>query len=74
VNRSRFGLEVVKAAIEVFGENVSVKVSPAGGYNDMGYTFRLGVVGRFFADLLGTNLKDATSGNPRYLSIFPFRG
>lgn len=35
-NRARFGLEVLKAAIEVFGENVGIKVSPAGGYNDVG--------------------------------------
>ncbi|RDB18145.1 Artemisinic aldehyde Delta(11(13)) reductase [Hypsizygus marmoreus] len=35
-NRSRFGLEVLKAAIEVFGENVAIKLSPAGGYNDVG--------------------------------------
>ena len=44
VNRSRFGLEVVKAAMEVFGENVSLKVSPAGGYNDMGYVFSFGYI------------------------------
>ena len=36
-NRSRFGLEVLKAAKEVFGRNVSIKLSPAGGYNDVGY-------------------------------------
>ena len=47
VNRSRFGLEVVKAVIKVFGENVSVKVSPAGGYNDMGYIFHSAVMRRF---------------------------
>ncbi|KAJ7356714.1 hypothetical protein DFH08DRAFT_463715 [Mycena albidolilacea] len=35
-NRSRFGLEVLKAVIEVFGADVAVKLSPAGGYNDMG--------------------------------------
>ncbi|KAF8997115.1 hypothetical protein BDQ17DRAFT_1248994 [Cyathus striatus] len=35
-NRSRFGLEVIKAVKEVFGENVSIKLSPAGGYNDVG--------------------------------------
>ncbi|TFK38154.1 hypothetical protein BDQ12DRAFT_651893 [Crucibulum laeve] len=35
-NRSRFGLEVLKALIEVFGKNVAVKLSPAGGYNDVG--------------------------------------
>jgi 2,4-dienoyl-CoA reductase-like NADH-dependent reductase (Old Yellow Enzyme family) len=36
-NRSRFGLEVLKAVKEVFGRNVSIKLSPAGGYNDVGY-------------------------------------
>ncbi|KAJ7197366.1 hypothetical protein GGX14DRAFT_536843 [Mycena pura] len=35
-NRARFGLEVLKALVEVFGSNVSLKVSPAGGFNDMG--------------------------------------
>ncbi|KAG2008546.1 NADH:flavin oxidoreductase/NADH oxidase [Coprinopsis cinerea AmutBmut pab1-1] len=35
-NRSRFGLEVLKALKESFGNNVAVKLSPAGGYNDMG--------------------------------------
>ncbi|KAJ8077586.1 hypothetical protein AAF712_009067 [Marasmius tenuissimus] len=36
-NRARFALEVVKAAIEVWGPNrVAIKLSPTGGYNDMG--------------------------------------
>ncbi|KAF7304947.1 Oxidored-FMN domain-containing protein [Mycena kentingensis (nom. inval.)] len=35
-NRARFALETLKALVEVFGSNVSVKLSPAGGYNDMG--------------------------------------
>lgn len=35
-NRARLGLEVLKALVEVFGSNVALKVSPAGGYNDMG--------------------------------------
>ncbi|KAJ6626993.1 FMN-linked oxidoreductase [Mycena sp. CBHHK59/15] len=35
-NRASFGLEALKVLIEVFGENVAMKVSPAGGYNDMG--------------------------------------
>ncbi|KAJ7806162.1 hypothetical protein B0H14DRAFT_3768845 [Mycena olivaceomarginata] len=35
-NRSRFGLEVLKAVIKVFGADVAVKLSPAGGFNDMG--------------------------------------
>ena len=35
-NRSRFGLEVLKALVDVFGRNVSLKLSPSGGYNDVG--------------------------------------
>ncbi|KAF7353647.1 Artemisinic aldehyde Delta(11(13)) reductase [Mycena venus] len=35
-NRARFALETLKALIEVFGHNVSIKLSPSGGYNDMG--------------------------------------
>jgi len=35
-NRARFGLEALKVLKEVFGNNVGVKLSPAGGYNDMG--------------------------------------
>jgi len=35
-NRSRFGLEVLKVLKEVYGEDVSLKVIPVGGYNDMG--------------------------------------
>ncbi|KAG5646395.1 hypothetical protein DXG03_003718 [Asterophora parasitica] len=35
-NRARFGLEVLKALVEVFGENVALKSNPAGGYNDVG--------------------------------------
>ncbi|KAJ7629344.1 hypothetical protein B0H17DRAFT_1109874 [Mycena rosella] len=35
-NRARFGLEALKALIEVFGANVGIKLSPTGGYNDIG--------------------------------------
>ncbi|KAF9254587.1 FMN-linked oxidoreductase [Marasmius fiardii PR-910] len=36
-NRCRFGLEVLKVFIEVYGaDRVAIKLSPAGGYNDMG--------------------------------------
>ncbi|ESK85807.1 nadh:flavin oxidoreductase nadh oxidase [Moniliophthora roreri MCA 2997] len=36
-NRSRFGLEVLKAVSEIFGsDRVGIKLSPCGGYNDMG--------------------------------------
>ncbi|KAF5317030.1 hypothetical protein D9611_003587 [Ephemerocybe angulata] len=37
-NRSRFGLEILKAVKTVFGKNVAIKLSPTGGYNDMGMT------------------------------------
>ena len=36
-NRARFGLEILKTFKEVYGNNVGLKVSPSGGYNDMGY-------------------------------------
>ncbi|KAJ7812635.1 hypothetical protein B0H14DRAFT_3752193 [Mycena olivaceomarginata] len=35
-NRTRFALEILKELIEVWGPDVALKVSPAGGYNDMG--------------------------------------
>ena len=35
-NRARFGLEVLKAIKEVYGNNVGLKITPCGGYNDMG--------------------------------------
>ncbi|KAJ7138182.1 flavoprotein NADH-dependent oxidoreductase [Mycena epipterygia] len=35
-NRARFALETLKALIEVWGPNVALKISPAGGYNYMG--------------------------------------
>lgn len=35
-NRARFGLEVLKALKQVYGNNIGIKLSPCGGYNDMG--------------------------------------
>ncbi|KAJ7718637.1 hypothetical protein B0H16DRAFT_421664 [Mycena metata] len=35
-NRARFALETLKVLIEVWGADVAIKLSPAGGYNDMG--------------------------------------
>ncbi|KAK7035738.1 Artemisinic aldehyde Delta(11(13)) reductase [Favolaschia claudopus] len=35
-NRARFALETLKVLIEVYGPDVAIKLSPAGGYNDMG--------------------------------------
>ncbi|KAJ7491153.1 flavoprotein NADH-dependent oxidoreductase [Mycena latifolia] len=39
-NRARFALETLKALIEVYGPDVALKLSPAGGYNDMGMTLQ----------------------------------
>lgn len=37
-NRCRFPLELLKACVSVFGKGrVAIKLSPTGGYNDMGY-------------------------------------
>lgn len=35
-NRARFPLEILKTLVSVFGNNVAIKLSPAGGYNDVG--------------------------------------
>ncbi|KAE9392250.1 flavo protein NADH-dependent oxidoreductase [Gymnopus androsaceus JB14] len=36
-NRSRFGLQVLERLISVFGKDrIGIKISPCGGYNDMG--------------------------------------
>ncbi|KAJ7671022.1 hypothetical protein B0H17DRAFT_989380 [Mycena rosella] len=35
-NRARFAIETLKALIEVWGPDVALRISPAGGYNDMG--------------------------------------
>ncbi|KAF8146650.1 hypothetical protein K438DRAFT_2093035 [Mycena galopus ATCC 62051] len=35
-NRTRFTLEILKELVAVWGSDVAVKISPAGGYNDMG--------------------------------------
>ncbi|KAF8882046.1 hypothetical protein CPB84DRAFT_1751013 [Gymnopilus junonius] len=35
-NRARFAFETIKVLQEVYGKNVSVKATPAGGFNDIG--------------------------------------
>ncbi|KAF9009984.1 hypothetical protein BDQ17DRAFT_1406198 [Cyathus striatus] len=39
-NRSRFGLEVLKAVKEVWGNDVGIKLGPASSYNDVGMPLR----------------------------------
>lgn len=50
-NRARFGLEALKVLREVFGPNVGVKLSPAGGYNDVGYVTLIQILSRYRAIL-----------------------
>ncbi|KAK2467549.1 hypothetical protein APHAL10511_000404 [Amanita phalloides] len=56
-NRARFALETLKALKDVFGNNVAIKLSPSGGYNDMGMPLQdtLDTFGYFIteADKLG---------------------
>ena len=36
-NRARFGLEILKELVSIWGsKRVAIRLSPAGGYNDMG--------------------------------------
>ncbi|KAK7455750.1 hypothetical protein VKT23_010782 [Stygiomarasmius scandens] len=52
-NRSRFGLEILKAVMEVFGPGrVGVKLTPAGGYNDVGMPLQetLNTLGYFITE------------------------
>ncbi|KAF8882047.1 flavoprotein NADH-dependent oxidoreductase [Gymnopilus junonius] len=69
-NRARFALETLKALQEVYGKNVSVKVSPAGGYNDMGMPIdeTLDTYKYYFAELDKLGLSYITL--VRYLPIF----
>ena len=64
-NRARFGLAVLKAMKESFGADVAVKVSPAGGYNDIGYVTLLWMIIPF----LKICLQDAPRRHPRDLHL-----
>lgn len=36
-NRTRFGLEIIKVLVEIWGPaRVGIKINPCGGYNDVG--------------------------------------
>ncbi|TFK38125.1 hypothetical protein BDQ12DRAFT_723485 [Crucibulum laeve] len=61
-NRARFGLEVLKAMIEVYGKNVAVKLSPAGGNNDVGMPLQetLDTFGHFITEADKLNLSHIT--------------
>ncbi|KAJ7643553.1 hypothetical protein FB45DRAFT_1020389 [Roridomyces roridus] len=62
-NRARFALDTLKAVIEVFGPDVAIKVSPAGGYNDMGMPLQETI------DTFGYLLREAGKLNLAYVCL-----
>ncbi|KAJ3511993.1 hypothetical protein NLJ89_g3778 [Agrocybe chaxingu] len=73
-NRSRFGLEVLKALIEVFDRDVAIKLSPTGGYNDVGMPLQetLKTFTYFIseADKLGISYIVLLRHSPRYDPVY----
>ncbi|KAJ7140441.1 hypothetical protein C8R46DRAFT_1013582 [Mycena filopes] len=65
-NRTRFALETLKALIEVFGANVAVKLSPAGGYNDMGMPLQDTI------DTFGHLLREADTLGLAYIALMRY--
>lgn len=65
-NRSRFGLEVVKILIDIWGaDRVAIKLTPAGGYNDQGYVTAM----KLRHGVLTHNLQDAAEGDYRHVYL-----
>ncbi|KAJ7639459.1 flavoprotein NADH-dependent oxidoreductase [Roridomyces roridus] len=62
-NRARFALETLKALIEVYGPDVSIKLSPAGGYNDMGMPLQETI------DTYGYLLREANKLGLSYITL-----
>ncbi|KIO32292.1 hypothetical protein M407DRAFT_67035 [Tulasnella calospora MUT 4182] len=67
-NRARFGLEIAKALVDIWGPgHVGVKISPSGGYNDMGMTLddTLSTYNYYIKELLALNVAYITIGRYR---------
>ncbi|KAJ7739648.1 flavoprotein NADH-dependent oxidoreductase [Mycena maculata] len=62
-NRARFALDTLKALIEVFGPDVSIKISPAGGYNDVGMPLQETI------DTFGYLLREANKLGLSYVTL-----
>ncbi|KAJ7453197.1 hypothetical protein FB451DRAFT_1281986 [Mycena latifolia] len=62
-NRARFALEILKALIEVWGPDVALKLSPAGGYNDMGMPLQETI------DTFGYLLREANKLGLSYVAL-----
>jgi len=67
-NRARFGLEVTKALIDVWGPGrVGVKVSPGGGYNDVGMPLQENI------DTYSYYLKEIVAMEVAYVTLVQYR-
>ncbi|KAG8919417.1 hypothetical protein FRC01_001298 [Tulasnella sp. 417] len=67
-NRARFGLEVAKALVDIWGPSrVGVKISPASGYNDVGMTLEdtLSTYKYYIKELLSLDVAYITIGRYR---------
>ncbi|KAJ7491282.1 hypothetical protein FB451DRAFT_637246 [Mycena latifolia] len=62
-NRARFALETLKALVEVWGPDVSIKLSPAGGYNDVGMPLQETI------DTFGYLLREADKLGLSYITL-----
>ncbi|KAJ7152357.1 flavoprotein NADH-dependent oxidoreductase [Mycena filopes] len=65
-NRTRFALETLKACIEVFGADVAIKLSPGGGYNDMGMSLQDTI------DTFGHLLREADKLGLAYVTLMRY--
>ncbi|KAJ7813904.1 hypothetical protein B0H14DRAFT_3749155 [Mycena olivaceomarginata] len=65
-NRTRFALEILKELIDVWGPDVALKVSPAGGYNDMGMPLQDTI------DTFGHLLREVNKLNLAYVALMRY--
>ncbi|KAJ7460997.1 hypothetical protein B0H11DRAFT_2057719 [Mycena galericulata] len=65
-NRARFALETLKVLIEVYGPDVSIKLSPSGGYNDVGMPLQETI------DTFGYLLREADKLGVSYVALMRY--
>ncbi|KAJ7813905.1 hypothetical protein B0H14DRAFT_3878974 [Mycena olivaceomarginata] len=62
-NRTRFALEILKELVEVWGPDVALKISPTGGYKDMGMPLQDTI------DTFGHLLREVNKMNLAYVTL-----
>ncbi|KAJ6539848.1 hypothetical protein DFH09DRAFT_1041880 [Mycena vulgaris] len=65
-NRARFALEVLKEMVDVWGPNVGLKISPAGGANDIGMPMQETI------DTFGYLLREVDNLGLAYVSLMRY--